>query len=180
MLAAARRLFRDRGYAHTSLEDIAAVAGVTKGALYHHFSSKRAVFRAACEAEQDELTRLQSAAFRSKRDPWDGLRAGCEAYLRAAMDPGIQQLMLLDAPGVLGWEAIREIEQEAFAMTVAGVERAMDAGRVARRAPEPLVHLLFGALGEAAASTGRAEDPQAALHETLRELRRLLDGLALA
>jgi AcrR family transcriptional regulator len=179
LLAAARELFARQGYGATSLDQIAAAVDVTKGALYHHFAGKREVFRAVCEQEQARLSELQSAAFRSKRDPWAGLQAGCEAYLQAAVDPGVQRIMLLDAPGVFGWEGIREIEAGAYAMTVAAVELAMAAKRIARRPPEPLVELLFGALGGAATAIAHAADQQAALREATRELRRLLDGLAL-
>lgn len=180
LVAAARDLFAADGYAATSLDAICAAAGLTKGALYHHFESKRDVFRAVCELEEARLARLQAVAFRSRKDPWDGLQAGCRAYLEAAIDPGVQRIMLLDAPGVLGWETLREIEARAFAGAVAAVERAVAAGRIPRRAPEPLVHLLFGALYEAAMAIARAEDQQAALRAMTRELRRLFAGLASA
>jgi AcrR family transcriptional regulator len=178
LLEAARELFAHQGYGATSLDQIAAAAGVTKGALYHHFAGKREVFRAVCEREQARLTRLQTEAFRAQDDPWDGFKAGCQAYLEAAIDPGVQRIMLLDAPGVFGWEGMREIEGEAYAMTIAGVRRAMAAGRLPRRDPEPLVELLFGALGGAATAIARDEDQRAALRASVRELRRLLDGLA--
>jgi AcrR family transcriptional regulator len=178
LLAAARELFATRGYTATSLSDITAASAVTKGALYHHFTSKRDVFEAVCLREQQRLTELQTAAFRSKKDPWDGLVAGCTAYLSAASDPAVQQILLLDAPVVLGWEGLREIEGEIFEMTVAGVKQAMAAKRIARRAPEPLVELLFGALGAAAIVIARSDDGAATQRAMTRELRRLLDGLA--
>ena len=178
LVAAARELFATKGYAGTSLAEITAAARVTKGALYHHFESKRDVFQAVCEAEQKRLTTLQSAAFRAQEDPWAGFKAACEAYLEAAGDPAVHRIMLLDAPGVLGWEGIRELEGEAFAMAATGIGRAMQAGHLAERPPEPLLDLLFGALGAAAMTIARAEDREAALAAATRELRRLLDGLA--
>jgi AcrR family transcriptional regulator len=178
LLAAARGLFAERGYGGTSLSDITAATAVTKGALYHHFSGKRDIFEAVCRMEQRRLTELQTKAFRTRKDPWEGLIAGCTAYLTAASDRAVQQILLLDAPTVLGWEGVRAIEAEIFDMTVAGVKQAMAAKRIPRRAPEPLVELLFGALGAGAAAIGRAEDPAAAQRQVIRELRRILDGLA--
>ena len=178
LVAAARDLFASQGFADTSLDEITTAAQVTKGAFYHHFESKRDIFRAVCEEEQARLTALQAAAFESKRDPWEGFKAACEAYLTAVVDPGIHRIMLLDAPGVLGLEDIRDLESEAFAAAAAGLEQAMDAGRLRRRAPEPLLDLLFGALGAAAMTVARAEDQPAALRATTRELRRLFEGLA--
>ena len=178
LLSAARELFARRGYNGTSLSDITAATKVTKGALYHHFASKRDVFEAVCRREQQRLTGLQGAAFRSKDDPWDGFGAACEAYLTAASDPDVQQILLLDAPVVLGWEGVRDVEEDVFATAVEAVKRAMAAKRIARRRPEPLVELLFGALGAGAAAIARADDSAAELRATIRELRRLLDGLA--
>lgn len=177
LLEAARDLFAQDGYAATSLDAVCAAADVTKGALYHHFEGKRDLFLAVCEQEQRRLTESESAAFRSKKDPWEGFCAGCEAYLKAVIDPGVQQIMLLDAPGVLGWDTMREVETEAFEAAVSGLRRAMDAGSIGRRDPEPLMRILFGALCEAAMAIAKAEDQAAALRTMTRELRRVLDGL---
>jgi len=157
-LAAARRLFAAQGYAGTSLDAIAAEAGVTKGALYHHFDGKRDVFRAVYAAEQERRTEIESAAYARKRDPWEGFHAACLAFLEASMDPGVQRITLLDAPGALGWETMRQIESDSLAMTQKGLRRAMDAGWIPRRPVEPLAQLLFGALCEAAMAIARADN----------------------
>ena len=182
LLAAARELFARDGYAATSLDDVTAAAQVTKGALYHHFSSKRELFRAVCAVEQERLTRRQSEAFRSQDDPWQGFAAGCEAYLEGVSEPGVQRILLLDAPGVLGWEGIRELEAQTHAMSIEGVRRAMSAKRLPRRDPAPLVELVFGALGAAAMAIARAptDDAAAVRRAMAREIRRLLDGLAVS
>lgn len=177
LLAAARALFAEAGYAATSLDQIAAAASVTKGALYHHFEGKRDIFRAVYELEQARLSDLALAAYGRKRDPWDAFEAGCRAFLEASLDPGVQRITLLDAPGALGWEEMRELESHSFDMMVAGLGHAMDAGRVPRRPAEPLAYLLFGALCEAAMAIARADDPEASLKTMLRELRRLLGAL---
>ena len=178
LVAAARVLFGDRGYVATSTEEIVRRARVTRGALYHHFAGKREVFRAVYDAEQQRLARIEGEAFRAKRDPWQGFKAGCRAYLEAASEPGVQRITLLDAPGALGGAAMRESESDAFAMAVAGLERAMAAGRIGRRPAEPLASLLFGALGEAAMAIARSDDQPGTLRAMTRELGRLLDGLA--
>jgi AcrR family transcriptional regulator len=180
LLSAARELFATQGYAATSIEQIAAEAAVTKGALYHHFQSKRDIFFGVCEQEQARLTELQAAGFSSKRDPWEGFKRGCEAYLEAATDPAVQQIMLLDAPVVLGWEGMRELEEGTHAMAAEALKLAMQAKRIARRSPGPLVDLLFGAIGAAATTIARAEDQAAAQRVSVRELRRLLDGLTIS
>src|SRR3954470_23366273 len=81
LIAAARELFARQGYAATSLDEIAAAANVTKGAVYHHFAGKRDIFRAVYEREQRRLAKIESQAYARKRDPWAGFHAGCLAFL---------------------------------------------------------------------------------------------------
>ena len=178
LLAAARELFAADGYAATSLDAIAEAAGVTKGAVYHHFESKRAIFRAVYAAEQKRLARLAAAAAERKRDPLDAFYEGCRAFLEVSLDPGVQRITLLDAPGALGWETMREIESDSLRMTQNGIEIAMKSGRLPKGPSGPLAHMLFGALCEAAMKIARAENPKAETRVTLRQLRALLDGLA--
>ena len=178
LLDAARRLFAADGYQATSLDDVVRAAGVTKGALYHHFGGKRELFRAVFERETRELARTSSEAYHRKRDPWDGFYEGCRAFVEASLDPGVQRIALLDAPAVLGWETVREVEANyTLAMMQNGVRAAIERGRIAPRAEEPLAHLLFGALCEGAMMVARAEDPRAAGRELLREVRALLASL---
>jgi AcrR family transcriptional regulator len=180
LLAAARELFASDGYAATSLDAIASAAGVTKGALYHHFGSKRDVFRSVFELEQGRLAEVEQRAYRSEDDPWDAFYAACRAFLEESLDPGVRQITLLDAPGALGLDTMHEIEADALAMTKEGLRRAMEAGCIASRPVEPLAHLLFGALCEAAMRIARCDDQRAELPGMLAELRRLLDALAAA
>jgi AcrR family transcriptional regulator len=178
LVGSARELFANDGYAATSLDAVASAAGVTKGALYHHFAGKRALFRAVYEHEQRQLVAAIGEAYARKADPWDAFEAGCRAFIESSLDPGLQRITLLDAPGVLGWEAIREIESPALALTEVGIERAMDAGRLPRRAPQPLAHLLFGAMCEGAMKIARSENPRAAQRAIWGELRRVLQALS--
>jgi AcrR family transcriptional regulator len=179
VLAAARELFAEAGYGATSLDAIAAAAGVTKGAVYHHFSSKQEVFRAVYEQERVRLAEVERRAYRRKRDPWDGFTAACLAFLEASLDPKVQRITLLDAPGALGWDTIREIfVRDALGMMTAALEEAMAAGRLRRRPVEPIAHLLHGAIGECAMQIAHAKDQRAALRAASAELRRILDAVA--
>ena len=178
LLAAARELFARDGYEATSLDGIAAAAAVSKGALYHHFGSKRDVFRAVFAAEQRRLAELEEAAYLRRDDPWDAFIAGCEAFLEASADPGVGRITLRDAPGALGQGEVRELEAGAFAMTRVGLRRAMEAGRIAPRPVDPLATLVFGSLCALAAEIAIAEEPERALHDSVAELRRVLGALA--
>jgi AcrR family transcriptional regulator len=179
LLAAARERFAKDGYAGTSLDAIAAAAGVTKGALYHHFAGKRDLFQAVFEEEQRRLLAMVAEAYGKKKDPWDAFYEGCRAYLEASADPAVQRIVSLDAPSALGWEAVREIEQEtSFGSIVGGLKAAMKAERIAKRPVEPLAHLLFGALGEGAMAIATADDQRKALRGVLDSMRALLAALA--
>lgn len=179
LLAAATRLFAQQGYAGTSIEDINAAAGLTRGAIYHHYAGKAQLFRAVFEAKEAEMTAAIAAAAQGKKDAWKSFQAGCEAFLQACLDPAVQQIILKDAPAVLGWEALREVEDRySMAMIRAGIENAMREGRLARRPAEPLAHLLLGAMSECARSIARSAQPDATFREVRAEFNRLLLALA--
>lgn len=178
LLDAARGEFAAHGYIVTSLDTVVAAAGVTKGALYHHFDSKQALFTAVYAREQRHLCRISLQAFRRKRDPLDGFYAGSKAFMEASLDPAVQRITLIDAPIAIGLEAMREIEVAgSLAMMIEGLRQAIDAGRIARRPAEPLATLLFGALCEASMEAARSEEPEGQVRLYLRELRRILDAL---
>jgi AcrR family transcriptional regulator len=179
LLAAATRLFAEQGYAGTSIEDINGAAGLTRGAIYHHYSGKAQLFRAVFEAREAELTAAIAAAAMQKKDAWKSFQAGCEAFLQACLEPAVQQIILKDGPAVLGWEVIREIEARySMAMIRQGIELAMREGRLARRPAEPLAHLLHGALAECARSIARSPEPEATFRDARAEMNRLLQALA--
>jgi AcrR family transcriptional regulator len=178
LLAAARELFAEDGYAATSLDAVVAKAGVTKGALYHHFGGKRELFAAVFAAEQVRLSGAIVAAYQRHKDPWDAFEGGCGAFIEACQEPGVQRIVLLDAPPALGWETIRELESGSLKMMQQGIQRAIDAGSIPERPVTPLAHLLFGAVCESAMVVARAPDQDAALADSLAELHRLLRSLA--
>ena len=179
LIRTARALFAERGFAETSIEDVVRAAGVTRGALYHHFTSKTDVFRAVFEAEEQELAARLSAEAAKRRDPWEQLEAGCLEFIDVCLDKGHRQIVLIDGPAVLGWKAMREIEYRyTLALTRAGIVGAMQAGQIRRRPPDPLAHLVFGALCEAAMMLARAEDRDAARRAVRREGKDLLAAIA--
>jgi AcrR family transcriptional regulator len=179
LVRTARGLFAERGFGDTPIEDIVRAAGVTRGALYHHFDSKTDVFRAVFEEEERELAARLSEAAGGHRDPWRRFEAGCLEFVDACLDPGHRRIVLIDAVAVLGWEAMREIEYRyTLALTRRGLEAAMEAGQIRSRPVDPLAHLLFGALCEAAMMLARAPDQEEAGRAVRREVKGLLAAIA--
>jgi AcrR family transcriptional regulator len=176
--AAARQLFTERGYAATSTTEIVERAGVTRGALYHHFAAKDELFRAVFEQLEGEVTRRVAEEALTSADPLEQLRRGTRAYLDACIDPAVQRVVLLDGPSVLGWETWQEIEQRyGYGLVVAGVEAAIGAGLISAQPVEPLAHVLFGALTEAGMVVARADEPRRARVDMEAAMDRLLEGL---
>lgn len=180
LLAAARELFGARGFAAVGTEEVVRAAGVTRGALYHQFADKRDLFRAVFEELEAEL--IQSAAARMAAQPDDmvaAFKAGCRGWLEACATPEAEQIVLLDAPAVLGWETWREIgERYGLGVVMASLEHGMETGALARQPVRPLAHVMVGALDEAALYVARAEDREQALAEADQIIVRLVDSLA--
>jgi AcrR family transcriptional regulator len=151
LVAAARRLFVAQGFAATSTPAIVAAAGVTRGALYHHFEDKQAIFRAVVEAESAAVAAAIEAADRPEMTATDRLLAGGIAYLRAMREPGRVRLLLLDGPAVLGRAEMRRIEAEhGEGSLLLGLREALAAsGR--RDAPAEVLAALLSAMFERAA-----------------------------
>jgi AcrR family transcriptional regulator len=179
LVDAARELFARHGYDGTSLDAVATRAGVTKGAVYHHFEGKRQLFEAAFTREVERMAMPLADAYGRKKDPWDAFHAGCRAFLDECLDPGLQRIVLLDASAAIGWEQIRHLESPLLQMMELAISRAAEAGRIAPRKPGPLAHFLYGALCETAMIVARADDQKAAHREAVVEIGRVLDGLAI-
>lgn len=180
LLKVARNLFAEQGYAGTSTEEIVKQAGVTRGALYHHFRDKKALFQAVYEQVEKELGEdLVEIALRlPQASGWERLLAGADGFLDACRDPAVQQIALIDAPSVLGWETWRSIDAEhGLGLLRAGLQAAMDAGEIESHPVAPLAHILLAALMEAALMIARADDVEAARVEVGATVLRLLEGL---
>jgi AcrR family transcriptional regulator len=166
LLRVARELFVERGYARVGTEEIVARAGLTRGALYHHFPDKQALFAAVHEQLEQELVAGIAATISEVADPVERLEAGIRSFLDACTDRQWTRITLLDAPTVLGWATWREIDQRyGLGLVSAALAQAMDSGALIRQPVRPLAHIMIGALGEAALLIANAEDPDVARAE---------------
>lgn len=174
LLVEGRRRFAGDGYHQVVLAEVAQAVGVTKGAAYHHFDSKAGLFRAVVAEVQRELGDRVAAAAEEYEDPWEQLRAGCRAFLAAGADPSVRQILLVDAPAVLGWDEWRALDEEYSARHLSDALTALVAAGVIPDQPvEPSARLLSGAMNEAALWLARGGD----LPATELALDRLLSGL---
>ena len=162
LMSAARRLFTERGYEGVSAEEIVRAAGVTRGALYHHFGGKRDLLEAVYERLEAESTeRVARIVLGSELEsPIVAMRAGIEAFLDECAKPEMQRIALNDAPAVLGWDRWREIAAaNGLGLIEASISAAIEAGEMRPLPVKPTAHLLMGALDEAAMLIARSEDP---------------------
>jgi AcrR family transcriptional regulator len=177
-MAAARPLFAERGYAAVPAEEIVAAAGLTRGALRHHFGDKKALFRAVFEELEGETTERVAAAIAGAGDSWTAAITGLTAFLDACQDPETMRIALVDAPAVLGWADWRAVEADhGLGLIIAGLGQAMAEGVFAPQPVEVLAHLILSAVIEAALLIARAPDPARARADAERTLLALLTGL---
>ena len=180
LVAVATELFAKEGYEGTSIEAVLARSGMSRGALYHHFASKEALFEAVLErVEADIAERLVNAA-RKAPDAVGQLRAGCLAWLRVADDRVAQQISLIDAPSVVGWQKWREIDgRYGFGLLKAALGAVAAEGKLRADLVDTLAHMLLASMLELALVIARADDRRTALRnaETAVDelLARLLD-----
>jgi len=175
LIDAARPLFAERGYADVGTEEIVRAAGVSRGALYHHFDGKRDLLAAVYERIEAEIAERVAGGVTPGAGPLATLEAGAEIFLDHCLEPEVQRIVLLDAPAVLGWERWREIGARYGLGLIAGLLTAgIESGEVRRQPVEPLAHALLGALDEVAMLVARADDPAAARADAGQTLATLL------
>ncbi|MFD6290825.1 TetR/AcrR family transcriptional regulator [Streptomyces sp. NPDC060205] len=177
LVDAAAELFGSHGFAGAPLDAVAARAGVTKGAAYHHFpGGKTALFHAVFVRHQAALAEALFRAGAAAPDPRAALRAGARTFLEHCLDPGFQRVVLLDGPSVLGWETVREIEYEhALRVLREAMEHAVrEAGGTPDAALTARCQLVFGALCEGGMLLARATDPETMLEVVTGEALKLL------
>ena len=178
IVAAATSLFGDKGFAATLMDEIATAAGVAKGAVYHHFPSKEAVFEAVLRRTSDALAVDINTKVRDAPDALAMLTRGTEAYFEACSRGPVGQIILKDGPAVLGWARWREIDEEHFGSALPrALAIAMDEGLVERQPVAPLARLLLGAATEAAAACAASADPTATGREHAAAFNKLIQGL---
>lgn len=176
LVAAARRAFAAEGFAASAMDAICADAGVTRGALYHHFGGKEGLLLAVVhQIDADIAARIEAEEARHD-DPWQGFRASCRLWLELARDPEIQRIYLRDAPAVLG-QKMRDMDEVKTIGEIRDTLAAlMQSGRIRTCDPEALARLINGALVDAALWVAARED-DSALVQALAATDILLDGL---
>lgn len=176
LLAAARLAFRQAGYAATSMDDFTASAGLTRGALYHHFGDKKGLLAAVAAQIDDEIDqRLNDISARAP-DTWTAFCERCRAYLRMALEPEIRRIVLQDARAVLG-PATDTAQQQCIASLSALLQRLMDEHAIDAADPQALAHLINGSLTDSAFWIADAPDGETRLEPALHALDLLLRGL---
>jgi AcrR family transcriptional regulator len=178
LVTAARTLFGARGYADVGTEEIVRAAGVTRGALYHQFRDKAALFAAVAEEIEAEIAARIASTAGAEADPVEALRSGARLFLDGCAEPEVERIILLDAPAVLGWEAWRDLAgRYGLGLVRFGLGAAMEAGAIVSQPVVPLAHVVIGALNECALYVARAEDPAAAREQCVAILDGILRGL---
>jgi AcrR family transcriptional regulator len=179
LVATARELFGRDGYDATSIEAVLTASGVARGSLYHHFENKTALFDAVLDQVVAEAAAEAADAARGHDDPVEGLKAGCGAWLQRALDPAVQQIALVDAPAVVGWQRWRELDEQHI---LGGVRRSLqltaEQGRLPPEQVDVLANMLLAAISEAALLIPHAQDRKAALASGQAAVETLLDRLA--
>lgn len=177
LLDAARSLFAEKGYHEATAEEIVQRAGLTRGALYHHFEDKKDLFRVVVDEMEGEIDEEIEAAERAESGLPEAVMAGYRAFIDAGLDPEMRRTFFLDGPSVLGWEW-REIDaRHAVGKIEEGLEALVAEGRMEPQPVRPLARLINGALLEASFFVAAADDPESARDEVWDGMNRLVGSL---
>lgn len=175
LLATARQAFREAGYAATSMDDFTAAAGLTRGALYHHFGDKKGLLAAVVEQIDREMDQRLATIAAQAPDAWTALRGRCRAYLEMAAEPEIRRIVLQDARAVLG--AATDSSQQCIASLSALLQTMMDQGVIETAAPQALARLINGSLVESAFWIAQEPENGPRLNQALQALDLMMRGL---
>jgi AcrR family transcriptional regulator len=181
LIAAARTLFAEQGFADVALETIVRAAGVTRGALYHHFADKTELFAAVFEQVEGEVAARMGEAIASagEADPVEIMRLGVGFWLDACADTEIQRIVLVDAPAVLGWTRWTEIgNRHNIGLVRELLTSAIDSGRIPPQPVEATALTMLGAMREATLYIARADDHDRARQEAGAVMDRLISALS--
>lgn len=177
LVTAARKAFGSIGYAEASMDDFTAEAGLTRGALYHHFGDKKGLLKAVIAEIDSEMSARMSAATREAPSRWQGFVDECVTYVEMALDPEIQRIILRDGPAVLGDPAQWPSQNACIRNMTATLEKLVAEGTVRALDPKATAHLLNGTMLYASLLIANAEDQRKASQEAVRAMTLLLDGL---
>ncbi|WP_082587576.1 TetR/AcrR family transcriptional regulator [Nocardioides sp. Soil774] len=176
----AEQLFTAHGYTATSLDAIVAGAEVTKGALYHHFSGKQAIFEAAFERVESRATAGIAVATEGHDDPWEKAQAGLRAFLDAVQEPAYRRIVISDGPSVLGHERYREQEERSTYAILDEIVRSVlgtDAYDLDEQLLDTFTRIFFGAMSAAGGAVAVSDDPAAAAARVEAAIGFILAGL---
>lgn len=163
LIEVATGLFAEHGYEDTSVEQVLSAAGVSRGALYHHFAGKEALFAAVVRTQEDRILADLAALTREAPDAVATLRIASLAWIDLASDPVIQQILLIDAPSVMGWEQWQAMNSDRALGAIRAIMMAIaDEGRLKPEFADPFAHMILAAMDELALVIARADDPAAA------------------
>ena len=177
LVAAARLQFGNVGYAETVMDDLTAQAGLTRGALYHHFGDKKGLFLAVVQAIDAEMDAHLAEITASTADDWEAFAARCRGYLIMMTEPQAQRILLRDSPSVLGAEYLRASKLACISWMTGALEVLMAQRRIAIAEPEALAHLINGGLMDAALWVAHHPEKDVGLEQALASLNLLLNGL---
>jgi AcrR family transcriptional regulator len=178
LIDVATELFTERGYAGASLDEIVAGARVTKGALYHHFSGKQALFESVFERVEEEATRTITKAVRGERNPWEKAVAGLRSFLAVVQEPEYRRIVIQEGPAVLGYERYREQEERStFGIVQDIVASVLSSYELESTMVETFSRVFFGAMSAAGAAVSSAEDTKRASAEVEAAVVFILAGL---
>jgi len=178
LLDTARQVFTDQGYDNVSAEELVTAAGVTRGALYHHFDDKQDLFRTLVIEIEGELDEKIRRAAEKAETPWGLVEAGVQAALDACLAPDVARIVMLDGPSVLGWDGWDQIDAEfGMKQTTLGLEILRSDGEIVGKPLEPLARMMVALLNGACRAVAQSDDPKATRDEMFPAVMSLLEGL---
>jgi AcrR family transcriptional regulator len=178
LISVATELFAANGYEATAIPAVLQAAGVSRGALYHHFESKEALFEAVLESVEAGVMARVTRSATAAREPLDALRRGCAAYLALCREPKVRQISLVDAPAVVGWQRWREIdEQHAFGLVKGAIAAIAAEGSVKPELVDVVAHMVLASLLEVALLVARADEGRLSIRRGQEAIDELLTAL---
>jgi AcrR family transcriptional regulator len=178
IIAVAKSLLAKNGYEGVSIEDILEHCKISRGAFYHHFETKEALFQAVLEMVEEEVAQVLAKASSGFEDPVEALKAGCDAWFALAREPAVRQIVLTDALTVVGWEKWREIDaRHGFGRLKAALKLIAAQGRIPEESIEIFAHILLATVIELGFLIARAKDREATTKTARAAYGQLLDGL---
>ncbi|KDM92280.1 TetR/AcrR family transcriptional regulator [Photobacterium galatheae] len=177
LIEVARRQFGTVGFARTVMDDMTGEAGLTRGALYHHFGSKKGLFLAVYQQVDQEMDERLRVVAMNAPDDWSALTGRCQAYLKMATEPDIQRIILRDATSVLDSEVVQAVQLNCVTALATLLKKLMAAQEITEASPVMLARMLNGALMDAALWIARSKSPAEAFSEASETLDVFLAGL---